>query len=56
MQGCLAALFRVIVETIVVRIAQEIIRRLTGGTKLAFGWLFILLALLGIRVGQQIRR
>ena len=60
MGGCLITIVRLVINTVIARavskIADEIIRRLTGA-RLTTGWLWALLAVLGIggvrRIGNQ---
>ncbi len=53
MGGCLSFLMRVVFDALLARIIQEIIKRITGGTRL--GWLGALLAFFGIRLTQSRR-
>ncbi len=60
MGGCLITIVRLVINTVIARavskIADEIIRRLTGA-RLTTGWLWALLAVLGLggvrRIGNQ---
>ena len=57
MGGCLATIVRLVINTVIARavskIAEEIIRRLTGA-RLTTGWLWALLAVLGLGGGRRI--
>jgi hypothetical protein len=50
MPGCLQAIIYIIVEVIIGRVIDEIIKRLTGRRIRGLGFLTMLLALFGIRL------
>lgn len=55
MPGCLQAIVWIIVEVIIGRFIDEIIKRLTG-RRIRLGFLSFILAFFGIRIGQQFKK